>query len=140
MLLEKNQKIAQDKLELEHSLHSHAPMRLTENIDTFYKLEKQLVSKTAMVEISKHFLETSRISHEKEIDKYKEELDLAKEQSHLSHISEIKLAKLNEKLEGMASIKKKYKDLKVANENMHQLIKEHQRESGSYSKSKITIS
>ena len=139
ILNERNQEIALDKLNLEHSLHSHAHMPSTENIDAFYKLEKQLVSKTAMVEISKHLLETSRVNHEKEINKLKEELELAKVQSHLLHISELKSAKLAEKLEGIPGLKNKYRDLKAANESMQKLISEHQREIASYSKSKITI-
>ena len=135
-LVKKNEEIALEKLDLENSLSTTTHRFSTENLDAFYKIEKQLIEKNSLLEITKQMLEKSRHSYEKEILQYKEELDASKVKSHKFHRFMIKFEKMKEKLEKMSGLKKKYKELKATNESMQQLIKQHQREANSCLKAK----
>ena len=138
-LLEKNDQISLLNIDLEQNLSSNTKMHSIEHLEVCYKLEKELIRKNTMLETTKQVLEKSRRNSEIEVAQYREELDEAKLNSSRLVKSELKIERLNERLEKMASLKTKYKDLKVSNKSLQQLIKEHQHESNAFSKSRAKI-
>ncbi|OMJ78625.1 hypothetical protein SteCoe_21502 [Stentor coeruleus] len=135
-LISENEDIKLSKAHLQNELDNVSSKINNDSMELYSRLEKKLIEKSSMLEMSKQILESQRIESQNEINRLKDELDHAiTDQQKLRHC-ENTLEKYKKKIESSTKLKRKISDIKKNNENMHQLIKKHQHEAESYRKCK----
>lgn len=137
--MSENEDLKLSKAHLQNELDNVSSKINKDSMDLYSRLEKKLIEKSNMLEMSKQILESQRIESQNEINRLKDELDLAiTDQQRLRHC-ENTLEKYKKKMESNTKLKRKISDIKKNNENMHQLIKKHQHEAESYRKCKTKL-
>lgn len=129
VLQKENEELKLNMAHLQNDLETISAKQANPPADLFTKLEKKLVEKTHMLEMSKQIMESTRRELEHEIVRLKDELDVALSNSHKLGYYESVIEKYKKKIESLNSLKKKNQELKKSNEQMQQLIKKHQHDS-----------
>ena len=131
-LAKENDELKLGIIDLQSEISQSPNKHESENTEIYHRLEKKLAQKSQLLEASEESLKGIRLKYEAEISQLRDELDISHAKNYQINQLEKTLENYKKKVEKMTAMKKRVIDLKRHNDNMQQLIIEHQNEIETY--------
>ena len=131
-LIKENDELKLGIIDLQSEISQSPNKNQSGNAEVYHKLEKKLAQKSQLLEASEETLKGIRMKYEGEISQLRDELDISQAKNYQITQLEKNLENYKKKVEKMIGMKKRVIDLKRSNDNMQQLIIEHQNEIETY--------